>query len=552
MVDTSYIEYACDVLNGRIPACKWVKLACERFNADLERPDLSFSDEEAGKRIEFFRTALTLENGQPFELPAWQQFIVANVYGWFGLDGRRRFNQVLILVPRKNAKSTLVSGMGISSFFMDDHEYSQFYCLASDRGQASLLKDYGEGFVKRSVFLQEFIDIRTHEMRNRFTHGKWKALHADWRRLDGLNPYWVVFDEFHAQETPNLDDVIDSAFGSQAEYLYMKITTAGEYKRDKPCVKQQHYGEQILEKIIERDNFFYINYTVDEGDDWQDPKTWIKANPNLGISKNMKNMEELCEVAKQIPSKLNDFLTKQLNIWCESDVVWIPAEEWNANGGQIREAELYGLHCYGGLDLARVSDLSALALLFPPQQHLKKWTILCRFWAPEKNIAKRSHRDRVPYDLWKNSGHIRATGGHDGKTTDFNFIRADIEEDARKFKIEQIGFDPFYAAELVHNLTEDGIEMVPFRQGFISMGAPVAEIERMILGRMFNHGNNPVLAWNASNCVIRKDPAGNMKIDKERSNERVDGMVALAMAVGISMLGAPKESVYENRDIRTL
>ena len=542
-------KYAASVLSGDVLACHWVRLACQRFVDDLSKPGLVFLEKQAQLRFDFFEKALTLENGEPFILPDWQKFIVGNLYGWFTKDGNRRFQQALILVPRKNAKSTLVAGIGIASYFMDDRPYSQYYCVASDRGQATLLKDYGEGFVKRSPALAETIDILTWEMRNKSSHGKWKALHADHSRLDGLNPYWVVFDEFHSQEHDGLDNVINSAFGSQAEYMYIKITTAGEYKREKPCVRQQHYGEQVLEGTIVRDNFFFINYTIDEGDDWTDPDIWQKANPNLGISKNLKYMADLCQEAQDLPSKQADFNTKQLNVWVESDVVWMTKELWDDNGGTVREEELNGLRCFGGLDLARTRDLSALVWIFPPQAHLKKWTVLPRFWIPEMDIEERSKNDRVPYQQWRNEKLIQAT---EGNATDFNFIKRQILEDVARFNVQDIGFDRYQADELVQSLMHEGVDMVSFGQGFISMSMPTGEIERLCLAREMNHGNHKVLAWNCSNCVLETDAAGNIKISKKKSYEKVDGMVALAMAVGRSMSGDNSDSVYEERDIRIL
>jgi len=544
-------DYANRVLIGEVPACKWVKLACERFVRDLERKDLVFDTKQVASRIAFFRDLLVLENGEPFVLPDWQEFIVGNLYGWkIKKTGKRRFQQGLVLVPRKNAKSTLISGLGLSSFLMDGVTYSQFYCLASDRGQASLLKDYGEGFVKRHEELPNAVQIRTWEMRCPAFENRWKALHADYKRLDGLNPYFVVFDEFHTQETDGLDNVINSAFGSQSEYLYLKITTAGEYKREKPCVKQQKYGEQVLEGVIERDNLFYMNYTIDEGDNWADPEIWQKANPNLGISKNLDYMEDLAKEAALVPSRKADFLTKQLNVWVESLSAWINKEVWDACGTKtIREATLHGLKCYGGLDLAQVEDLTALVYVFPPQAHLKKMTVLCRFFIPEENIIERSTKHRVPYDRWRNGGHVIATPGN---ITDYNFVEKAITEDSEKFNIQTIGYDRTFSGHMSQNLINNQIDMAPFKQSFYHMGPAVAETQRLIIGKEIEHGANPVLDWCSSNAVVRFDANGNMLIDKAKSYEKVDGMVALAMAIGTYQLTDKKESVYEDRDIRVL
>ena len=527
--------YARQVVNGEIAACQWVQLACKRHLQDWSRSDIYFDIDEANQRYRFFEQALILDNGNPYILPDWQKFIVGSIYGWKkSATETRKYQQALILVPRKNAKSTLVSGMALSSFYMDGVLSGQFYCIASDRGQASLLKDYGEGFVRRCKFLQDDLQIRTWEMRNAATHSRFKALHSDSSRLDGLNPYFVAFDEFHSQQGDDLDNVINSAFGSQAQYLYIKITTAGVYKATKPAVAQQDYGEKVLKGVIQRDSLFYINYTIDQDDDWNDPKSWAKANPNLGYSKRFEYMEDLCNEASDLPVRRNDFLTKQLNVWCESNVVWIPAETWSENGGEIDEELLVNATCYGGLDLGDTNDISALVWLFPPQGDLERWTVLGRYWVPGESIKTRADREKVPYDTWLEQGLINAT---DGAATDYKFIYNQILEDCKTFNVKELAYDRFKANEMVQALMNEGIDVVSFGQGFYSMGAPTAEIERLVLSKQLNHGGDPVLSWMASNAVVKLDPAGNKKIDKAKSTEKVDGMVALAMAVGRAILG---------------
>ena len=523
-------SYASDVVTGVIDSCYWVKLACQRHMTDMDREDVYLDLEEVSNRIDFVEEVLTLEDNSPFILEPWECFIVGSIFGWKRTsDNIRKYNQGLIMIPRKNGKSALMGAILLSSFVQDGAPYSAYFGCASDRGQAGLLRDYVNGFIKRSPWLQDFLDIRTWEVRNRLMDSTFKALHADWRRLDGLNPKMVVFDEFHSQEGPALDDVLNSSFGAQEEYLYIKISTAGVYSREKPCVKQQDFGEKILEGTIKSENTFYINWTIDAGDLWSDPSTWAKANPNLGVSKHVKYMEDMCEEAKELNVKQSDFLTKQLNVWVESSETWITKELWDENGGIVDESMLLGKKCFMGLDLAKVNDLSALITLFPPQDGLEKWHVVSRFYVPNEDIERRSLRDKVPYDIWRDEGHITSTPGN---MTDFAFILKDIVEMHGKFDVRELAYDRVFAGELIQALMDDGVEVVPFGQGFISMASPTAEIERLLLARLINHGSNPVLAWNASNCVIRSDPAGNMKIDKSKSAEKVDGMVALAMALG--------------------
>ena len=245
MIDNSLAtQYAQTVLSGDKLACKWIKLACERHMRDLNREDIYFDLDEEHSRVNFIETILTLEDGSPFILMEWQKFIIGSIYCWKRVDNeRRRFKNATILVPRKNGKSALMAAMIICSLVMDGQCYSQAYAVAADRGQASLLRDYVSGFIKRSKHLQEVFTTQTWLTRNKLTDTVFKALHADWRRLDGLNPYFVVLDEFHAQDGPELDDVINSAFGAQAEHLYIRISTAGEFCREKPIMKAMDLGE---------------------------------------------------------------------------------------------------------------------------------------------------------------------------------------------------------------------------------------------------------------------------------------------------------------------
>ena len=293
----------------------------------------------------------------------------------------------------------------------------------------------------------------------------------------------------------------------------------------------------MLNKIIERDNLFFINYTIDEKDDWKSPEAWRKANPNLGISKREQYLDDLCKEAQDLPVRRNDFLTKQLNVWCEADIVWIPNEKWDENGGEVNEDDLIGCKCYGGLDLGDTDDLSALIWLFPPEPGdggRDKWTVLGRYWVPGESIEVRSKNDNVPYAKWLDDGLIYSTKD---PATDYGFIYKKITEDCEKFDVVELAYDRMKANELVQALLNDGVEVVSFGQGFYSMGAPTAEIERLVLNKELNHGDDPVLAWMASNSVVKLDPAGNKKIDKSKSTEKVDGMVALAMAVGRAILG---------------
>jgi len=521
-------EYAASVRSGDLPACKWVKLACERHLSDLDRSDVYYDDDEEENRCGFIEQILTLEDGSPFILEPWQSFLVGSLFAWKRDNGLRKYNNALIFVPRKNGKSALLAAIVLSSLVQDGQAYSQQFALASDRGQASLLRDYVNGFIKRSPDLSQIIDVQTWLTRNKLTDTVFKALHADWRRLDGLNPSTVVFDEYHAQEGPELDDVINSAFGSQPNYLYAKISTAGEWSPNKPAIKARDLGEKVLQGLVDLDEMFYVSYTIDDGDKWDDPKTWAKANPNLGVSKNRDYMEALVKTARELPQKALDFMSKQLNCWIESYDQWIDKDLWAKNSGEVDWSSLYGRTAYVGLDLARVCDLSSLVAVIPPQDDEDQFQVVAKHFIPADDIEKRSTHDKVPYIEWRNAGNIVTT---EGNTTDFSAILETIREWENHLNIDEIAYDRHFAGELVQSLYQDGHELVPFGQGFISMNDAVCGIERLLISGKLNHGDDPVLAWAASNAILATDPAGNRKMDKKRSKERIDPMVALGMAI---------------------
>lgn len=520
--------YAASVVSGEVPACKWIKLAAQRHLNDLARSDIYYDLDEEHLRIKFIETMLTLEDGGPMMLFDWQVFFLGNLYCWKKSENsQRRFKNATLFIPRKSGKSALLAAMMISSLVMDGVAYGQAYAVAADRGQASLLRDYMSGFIKRSPELLKIFDVQTWLTRNKLTDTTMKALHADWRRLDGLNPYFCVLDEFHAQEGPELDNVINSAFGSQPEYLYVKISTAGEFGLEKPAVKAIQLGEKILEGQSKIDDYLFLNYTIDEGDDWTDPEIWAKANPSLGLCKSTDYMAALVAVAKEIPQKSLDFRTKQLNCWIESYDQWIYSEKWEELKADYDWADLQGCRAWLGMDLARVRDLSCLVAIVEtdPDEPLKIWA---KHFIPNDDIASRTRRDKVPYAVWRDEGSIVTT---DGNTTDFDAIYETIMAWGNHLDIQELAYDRHFSAELVQRLDQEGVEMVPFGQGFISMNDAICGIERHLLAKSMVHNGDPVLAWCASNTILSEDPAGNRKPDKKRSKDKIDAIVALGMAV---------------------
>jgi phage terminase large subunit-like protein len=344
----------------------------------------------------------------------------------------------------------------------------------------------------------------------------------------------AIIDELHAHKTRNMWDVIETATAARRQPLTFAITTAG-FDRNSVCYEQDRYAQQLLEGAVEDDSFFAFVARVDEEDDWSDPACWAKANPNLGISVKVDDLERKCDKARLVPGEQNAFLRLHLNLWTQQDKRWLSEEVWSRGEGGPRH-DLAGRACYAGLDLSSTTDISALVLWFPDGEG--GGDVLPFFWVPEDNIAERSRRDRVPYDLWRRQGLIEAS---EGNVVDYDAIREKLRGLAEEFEVREVAIDRWNSTQLQTQLMGDGFTVVPFGQGFASMTAPTKELERLLLEGKLRHGGQPVLRWMAANVAVDQDAAGNLKPSKARSTERIDGIVALVMALGRAMLQPPKE-----------
>lgn len=547
----------------RIPSNRYVRLACERHLSDLGRKDVWFDDAAARR---FFRYCLKLQHykgpmrGKPLKLELWQMFIFGCIYGWKRIiDGKRtnlwRFNTIYIEVPRKNGKTTIAAaGASYDCGFMESTG-AEVYCLATKEDQAKLLHNDVSAYVNASEALQQSFEILKGNnhiyARNSNRTSFIRPLGSDSDKQDGLNPLAAYCDELHAWPKRDLWDVMEEAFGARQNWHMPAITTAGN-RRTGICWDQRDHLINILEGRIVADSKFGIIYTVDDDqkENWQDERNWHIANPNLGTGKELEYMRTRALTAAQIPTSLNSFLNKQLDIWTDVAEAWLKVDDWNACFADFGWDDMKGADCVGGIDLARVNDLSAVSYVFPKTSG-RLQRVLCDFYMPAVGIKEKSIRDGVDYELWAKQGWIKLTPG---KTTDFEFIRKDINQRAGQCIILRFAYDRHFAGELVTNLTSDGFIMSEFGMGFISMGTPTAEVERLTVERLHEHNGNPILGWNAANTVVTKDPTGAMKPDKLLSNKRIDGIVATIMAEGRILNPGEQEdkNPYESRGMRFL
>lgn len=572
MAEYAYNQYIDDVLTGQQVACKWVRLACERHQRDLVNGQdrcLKFDDVAARHAIDFFRFLRHSKGewaGQTVELEPWQQFVIALVFGWMAQDDQgswlRRFRTTFLEVARKNGKSTIAAGVGLYLFDADGEPGAEVYTAATKRDQARITHSEATRMVKASPFLRRRIRTFKDNLNILNTAAKFEPLGSDTDSMDGLNVHGAIVDELHAHKNRETWDLLDTATGSRRQALMFGITTAG-VDRQSLCWDMHEYTEKILVGLVQDDSFFGLIYTLDpkvvdvdgrvieEGDDWEDERCWVKANPNLGVSKKIEDMRRKALQAKEMPTMLNSFLQRELNVWTQATVRWVNAPKWLACNQPVDADGLLGRTCYGGLDLSSTTDVTAFVLVFSPQVPTDPYQVICRFWIPEETMKLRTKRDRMQYQTWVRQGYMVTTPGD---AVDHDFVLAEIEELRQRYDIQEIAFDRWGAAHVQTKLQDMGGEdwLVQFGQGFASMSAPMNELERLILSGRLAHGGNPVLTWMAGNLVATMDSAGNKKPDKAKSTEKIDGMVALIMALDRATRHQPKESVYEERGIREL
>lgn len=550
--------YAEGVVSGKITAGEFIRLACERHLRDLKTGKvrgLYFDYEAADHALEFYRFLRHSKGewaGCTFQLEPWQQFIIGSIFGWKRADGFRRFRTAFIEVPRKNGKTTVAAGVGLYLLIADGEPGPEIYAAATKRDQAKIVWDEAASMVRKSPALAKRIRIvnsksNMHILENR---ARFEPLGADADTMDGLNIHGAIIDELHAHKTRAVWDVLETATGARRQPLIFAITTAGTDKNS-VCYENHEYATQILKGVIQDDTFFAYIASIDEGDDWTDPKVWAKANPNLGVSVKLDDLERKCEKAKKMPAAQNAFLRLHLNVWTQQVDRWIDLNLWDEQAGIVVEEDLRGRVCYGGLDLSSVSDITAWVMVFPHDDDQETVDVLCRFWCPEARLHDDQNRYRDQYRAWAKQGYLKVTPGD---AIDYGFVKAQILQDAQTFRLVDLNIDRlFQAHQLAMELMDEGLTVIGMGQGFTSMAAPMKEFERRLLARKIRHGGNPVLRFMADNVAVKQDAAGNLKPDKASSQSKIDGIVALVMALDRAMRHEqPKRSVYEDRGILVL
>ncbi|WP_234744886.1 terminase large subunit [Burkholderia sp. WTPI3] len=544
-------RYAEAVVAGNVPACRWVKLACQRQLNDLAR----FKGKSSPYR---FNPKLTDRSGRPFApadnlcsfierlphvkgplagesitLEPWQVFILTTVFGWVQADGRRRFRRSYIEVPRGNAKSTLSSAVGLYMLAADGEGGAEVYSLATTRDQARIVFGDAQTMARRSAgFRSRFgVAVGAHNMNVLASGSKFEALSAEGSTLDGLNIHFGCVDELHAHKTRTVYDVVETGTGKRNNSLLWVITTAGS-NRAGICYEIRTFVTKLLEGVFEDDSQFGIVYGLDDGDDWTTEEALIKANPNWGISVQPEVLVPLQAKAMQLPSAVNNFKTKHLNEWVNADTAWMDMRAWDRCADSALDIESFiGQPCWIGLDLASKTDIAALMLLFVHPEIDGGYVVFGKYYLPEETVMATGNSQ---YAGWMRTGRLTVTPGN---VIDFGWIEADLIETASRFQVQAIAFDPFQATQLSTRMLAEGLPMIEVRPTVLNFSEPMKALEALVLQRRLLHDGDPVLGWMVSNVVAHLDAKDNIYPRKERSENKIDGIVALIMALSRALVG---------------
>ena len=511
-----------------------------------------FDEGKARRTVEFINCLKHTKGrwrGQPFELLPWQEKIIRDVFGTVKENGYRQYNTAYVEIPKKNGKSELAAGVALYMTCGDTEWGAEVYGCASDRQQASIVFDVAVDMVDQCPALKKRIKpvMSVKRLVYQPTNSFYQVLSAEAYTKHGLNVHAVIFDELHSQPNRELFDVMTKGSGdARTQPLFFLITTAGT-DRHSVCFEQHQKAEDLILGRKIDDTFYPVIYGASDEDDWISEKVWYDANPSLGYTIDIEKVRNACLSARDNPAEENIFRQLRLNQWVKQSTRWMQMEKWDACGFPVNERELLGRECFGGLDLSSTTDITALVLVFPPRTEDEKYILLPYFWIPEENIRLRVRRDHVPYDVWEQQGFLKTT---EGNVIHYGFIERFIEELGTRYNIREIAFDRWGAVQMVQNLEGMGFTVVPFGQGFKDMSPPSKELMKLTLEQKLAHGGHPVLRWMMDNIFVRTDPAGNIKPDKEKSTEKIDGAVAAVMALDRAIRnGGSLGSVYDGRGI---
>lgn len=544
---TKAVEYAESVIAGDVIACELVKLACKRFISDLHRQKTKkfpfyYCAEKAERACSFIEKLPHIKGEwakrkQRLVLEGWQCFLVCNLFGWLcsetvkSKDGlvlmhkdTRRFRTTYWEVARKNAKSTLLSAIGLYMLAADGEEGAEIYSAATTHKQAKIVWSDSRAMVLKSPGMRARfgIDVNAKNISIIDHASKFEPLHSQGETLDGLNVHCAINDELHAHKKRDLYDVLETATGSRTQPLIMNITTAG-YNKAGICYELRTYAIKVLQGVFSDDTFFGVIYTLDKDDDPMDRGTWPKSNPNYGVSVYPFDMERLAKKAAESPSSMNNFLTKRLNVWCNAESAWMDMRWWDKCADRtLKESDFFDDDLWVGVDLASKVDINAVVRLYKRvidgQTHVYCFPT---FYLPQAAIDEGSNSQ---YDGWKRRGLLVAT---DGTIIDLDRIEADIRNLRDGRNLREVCFDPGHnSTQWATHLQDEGFDMVEVRPTVLNFSEPMKWWEALVKDGRFHHDGNEIMTWMISNVVVKQDFKDNIYPRKERVENKIDGPVA--------------------------
>ncbi|SDZ96568.1 Phage terminase-like protein, large subunit, contains N-terminal HTH domain [Lachnospiraceae bacterium NK3A20] len=514
-------------------------------------PDSHYDKKKADRAVKFIEMLPHTKGeweGKPFWLLPWQEQIIRDLFGIVKADGFRQFRTAYIEIPKKQGKSELAAAIALYLLYADHEPSAEVFSAAADRQQASIVFDVAKRMVEMTPGLQKRSKVMSATKRivNYSNAGYYQVVSADVGGKHGYSISGLVFDEIHNQPNRKLWDVLTKGSGdARRQALHVAITTAGT-DRNSICFELHTKALDILSDRKIDPTFYPVVYSLPMDADWQDEKNWYKVNPSLGYTVPIERMREAYLQSQDNPAEENVFRTLRLCQWVGSTVQWIPDHIYDLGSRPIDKHALRRRDCYAGLDLSSSGDITALVLMFPPRTDDEKYIMRPFFWVPEETIPKRVHQTSVPYDNWVAQGYVQATPGN---VIDYAYIQNTIGELSYKYHIREIAFDRWGSNMLVERLTEMGLTVVLFGQGYKDMSpASRAFYEEFMKGNII-HGGNPVMKWMCGNVVIEQDPAGNIKPTKAKSKDKIDGVVAAIMALDRCIRHENEESVYDSRGL---
>ena len=516
-----------------------------------------YDNERAENACAFFENHITHHKGKwagkPFALESWQHSFISNLFGWMREDGTRRFRNAYVEIPRKNGKTTMLAAVGLYCLLADGENAPEVVIAASSRDQAAVCGDTARMMVKNSKTLSECVEVMRNTISAKDNNGRLDIISSDANNKHGKSPSCIVLDEVHTfgPAGEELYNALVTGVAARAQPLILSITTAG-HDKNSLCWKLHQYADHVRKGIIKDSAFLPVIWGAEKEDDWHDEKVWAKCNPSLNVSVSLEFLRAEHAKAQELTGYSSQFRRLYLNQWTESETRWISAESWNACAVPGLDIEsLAGQNLYIGMDLSTTTDLTSIVCIFTDEQ--ERVTAIPFSFCPENGIKRRAKLDRVPYEDWRERGHLEATSGD---VVDYDAIINTLQRIAKIAKsIILCGYDPWNATMLATTLQSQGFKMVEVRQGFRTMSEPCRALEALILSGRLMHPQNVVLDWCISNCVLEIDSAGNCKPSKAKSTERIDACSALVTALAC-MCSKDAEnntpSIYESNDLKWL